>query len=246
MSTPADLLHLSFSVDAVKLGIAAQFVLPSGKDHPRFGEALRSVLIEPHPTAGVIIVASNAATMVVQFDGLGHASMPFCIQLTDDQVAQFPGDGKRRRTLSLRSLDPAFTLKTEGQRSTEFVSDRITPGSAYPNWRSVVPDWDSLTPCVPAILNAIDLGKLTGMTLTGIDRRTSAGHSFYMYASRKSLVAGNADYGRPAIVTFERTSEMFAILMPMDAGKPDVAERIRECKLEPEWLSSDFDVAGDL
>lgn len=231
--TTRELMSLSFSIDADRLRHAFRFVRTGeANTHPKFGDALKRVLVEPHPKGGVYIVGCDGSIMVVQFDPAGSASAPFCIGLTDNERAQLKGDEIRRRTLSLESEGDHLSLKTTGQRSSEFRTSDFKHGDSYPRWRDVLPKWSELRPGVPGQLNVHYLSMLVAMA--GSSSIGDLPQRFDMYCAQSGI-----NHQKAAIIFFPNNPNMLAILMPMIGA-------VDEEPGEPAWLNPSFDPADDL
>jgi hypothetical protein len=224
-------MDLSFSIDADRLYHAFKFVTNTKNViSEKHGEALKRVLVEPHPNGGVYIVGCDGGIMVVQFDPSGSTSAPFCLGLTDTERAQLKGDGVRHRTLSLEREGEHLTLKTVGQRATEFHTSDFKHGNTYPKWRDVLPRWSDLRPGMPGKLNASYLSRLCSM----VNPAGAIQKHFDMYCAQ----AGHAK-DKAAIVFFPFNPNVLGIVMPM-TGVEDTEPA------EPKWLNPSFDPAGDL
>jgi hypothetical protein len=226
-----DLANLSFSIDAERLHHAFRFTrTDESPPHPKYADSLTRVLVEPHPKEGVYMIGCDGGIMVIQFDPSGWASTPFCIGLKPSERALLRGDNIRRRTLSLEAEGEHLSIRTSGQRSSEFKSSDFKHGDTYPKWRDVLPKWSDLRPGMPGKLNAFYLGKLVAMANPG---EASQKH-FDMYCAQSGLNKEKA-----AIIFFPFNPNMLAVLMPMN-------NVVDEPHAAPVWLNPDFDPAEDL
>jgi hypothetical protein len=230
--TTRDLMSLSFSIDADRLFHAFKFTTdPRNVVSDQYGDKLKRVLVEPHPNGGVYIVGCDGGIAVVQFDPAGFTSTPFCIGLTDNERAMLKGDFVRRRTLALEEEGEQMTLKTVGQRSTEFRATDFKHGDEYPRWRSLLPKWSDLRPGVPGKLNASYLGRLCSM----VNPELAPQRRFDMYCAE----CGSSKIPA-AVVFFPHNPNMLAIVAPMQNVDNDAMPT------EPVWLNPAFDPADDL
>lgn len=226
-----DLMSLSFSIDADRLFHAFKFTAnPKNIINEKFDDALRRVLVEPHPNGGVYMIGCDGGVAVVQFDPAGFTSAPFCLGLTDSERAQLKGDFVRRRSLSLEEEGEHLTLKTTGQRSTEFRTTDFKHGDIYPKWRSLLPKWSDLRPGVPGKLNVSYLQRLCSMA----NPNSSIQKHFDMYCGLSGVGEIPA-----AVVFFPANPNMLAIVAPMTG-----VENVQPT--EPVWLNPSFDPADDL
>ena len=220
----AEFIRVAFSFTAVGSHVF-------GLDNLKFGDAMKSIYVEPHPSGkGVLVVSTDGGCLCVQWDRKGSVDRAYAITglvrtdmaymrgatindiwLLDDDEGVFVRNNKKFPDTDTElpdvHLDDAH-LKGEitppGNRSLEYV-----------DWRQVVPsdaEIATMQDGYPGMLNAAYLGAIAKLWLDNDPQ------------SRRVRVRHKGSYLSPVLLTLPWRPDTFMVIKPMN-----------ECLSDPEW-----------
>lgn len=205
------------SVDATLFRLVSTVV---GRSETRF--YLRYVCIDPHPTQGVYLVATDGHRMLVAHDPEGECS---------ERVLCRPTKGLRRACDAHRFETRRVSIDSEADTAT-VTRQQVDTGTVkpvatfngvvdaadvalFPKWQGVVPVIDPDDPAVSAAYNCgyvVDFAAIGQQMLD--ERRISTRGAGYLAITPRG--------GGPALIRWSGFDDIFGILMP--AGDLPIAE----------------------
>lgn len=201
--------------DAVFFHIAYAF---TGREETRF--RLSGVLIEPHPTQGVLMVATDGYRLIVIHDEDGFAKEKIIVRMDKKNLSlcreRLIGidQGKElfdRREIEV-SADGTAVVLLEGKRIGK--QENAVLNEQFPNWRRVLPTGITEKPTLTALS-----GRFLGDFSAAAKRLTGSEGLFFAPHEQE-----------PFIVNFSDNAKAFGIMMPMESdeivvGLPDFMKK---------------------
>lgn len=202
-------------------------------EEPRY--YLNGVLVEPHPVAGILLVATDGHRMAVIHDETGHCDAPAIVRLGKAALKECKpaARGELRREII---VDPdalgadgfagradilAYQLahgemdgdKPEEGRPVSLQVGCVIDGT-FPDWRMVLPRMDSeqrIADCFNGsyVADMAKLGDILAETANPGMRR-----------SGQPVTIHSAETGAPALVRWPGIDTAFAVLMPLRGDNP--------------------------
>ena len=207
-------LRPKFSVNAKLFALVAQFRAPSA-----FREAIKGVLIEPHPDGGAILVACDGYQIAVAHDPEGATNGAHIVAITDPLLSacahRAPG------SISVRSIGRrvGVVIKFNGEtKEVHIQAGAPAISGRYPDWkRIIVNDAADFAPGLSGALNVALMKRIVGVAalmkrlrLTG--NKTLIGVRHWQKSGSLGLV----------ITRFDAPVNLLVGTMPMtDKGMPD-------------------------